>query len=157
MQISFTAMVNNLDLVMSLVQILRVSPLRLKVITSSFKLSQIQSSVTTSDNSPKYVYQVILAPDANSDISSPLSIVSSFVANSSQLAQLKTYMPSFDTTTKIKYFELRPTKPRIVQLPKAKSINLYNATFNISFWEPANVYAIVLEKFGASNQSNSIA
>jgi len=52
MTLSFTTVVNNLDLVNALVQVLRISPLRIKILTSTYSLQTQQAATTINDNKP---------------------------------------------------------------------------------------------------------
>ena len=57
-------------------------------------------------------------------------------------------MPDWDSTASIPYHQLRPVKPRVKEMPKPRIINIYNATFEMKFWEKSNIYAIIVESFG---------
>jgi hypothetical protein len=41
-------------------------------------------------------------------------------------------------------------------MPNPKVINLYNATFNVKYWERANIYATIVEQPEKSEDSISI-
>lgn len=52
MTLSFTKVIDNLDLVNALVQVLRISPLRIKILTSTHTLQTQQGLTTINDNKP---------------------------------------------------------------------------------------------------------
>jgi hypothetical protein len=80
-----TDIVQPLNIVQALVRIMRISPLRVKVLTSIHDLLAIKNSVNIYKNTPKYNYEVVIAPDAQNDLISPLNLVKNFVSNSSNL------------------------------------------------------------------------
>lgn len=127
----FTSIVPTLDLVNALVQVIRITPTRVKVLTSIFKLQKKMAAITSNDNQVLYGYDVVIAPDPVNDIISPLSILASFATNKQTLATFKTYLPSFDYSSDIKYFELMPVLPIVVEMPQPVSIKLYSATFRM--------------------------
>jgi hypothetical protein len=75
MTLQFTTIVATLDLVKALVQVLRVAPTRIKVLTSIYKLQQQKLAASSSDNQMTYFYDVVIAPDPANDVVSPISIV----------------------------------------------------------------------------------
>jgi len=75
MKLYFTSVITNLELVNSLVQILRVSPLRIKILTSIYTLQQQQHATSNKDNKPRYAYDIVVAPDPSNDIIAPITIV----------------------------------------------------------------------------------
>lgn len=158
LRLYFTTVVVNLQLVNYLVQVLRVSPLRIKILTSIYSLQKQQAATSASrDNKPRYAYDIVIAPDPGNDIVPPLAIVESFVKSPEALATFKGYLPSFDYSTNITYFELRPVYPIVVSMPASKSINLYNATFTMKFWTQSNLYAVLFESIGKGSQSLSVS
>jgi hypothetical protein len=157
MTLQFTTVVANLDLVNALVQVLRISPLRIKILTSTFSLQTKQAATTVNDNKPSYAYNIVIAPDASNDIISPLTTVATFANSSSALSALQSSLPSFDYTNRIIYYELRPVYPILVAMPKKKTINLYNATFTIQLWTESNVYAVLFESVGTGSTSLSVS
>lgn len=68
MKLTFTNIVQTLTIVKSLERILRISPLRIKVLTSIYELQQIQASISSKNNAPNYVYEIVIAPDALNDL-----------------------------------------------------------------------------------------
>jgi hypothetical protein len=104
MHITFTSVIQNYDLVEALVQVLRISPLRIKILTSIYDLQTISAATTINDNSPKFPYDVVIAPDATNDIISPLSIVSNFANSTALQSTFKSSIPTFDNNTPITYF-----------------------------------------------------
>ena len=141
MKLSFDDIVQNLDIVKSLERIIRISPFRIKVLTSNYELLQIQNSMNSYKNHPKYVYEVVISPDPTNDTTTPMDIVRQFLASNTSRGLFQNYLPDWDSSAEVEYYELRAIKPRVSAMPKAKVINLYNATFEIKFWERANVYA----------------
>lgn len=143
MRLYFKEIVSNLNLVNALVQALRITPLRVKILTSNYVLQQLASNATSSDNKLIYPYDIVIAPDASNDIISPLTLVKNFVTNNSSLSAFSTALPAFDSSKNITYFELRPVFPRVVKMPTISSINLYNATFSMKFLSQSNLYAVL--------------
>ena len=41
-------------------------------------------------------------------------------------------------------------------MPRAKVINLYNATFTMRFWERSNIYAVLLEDLNEAEDTFDI-
>lgn len=78
--------------------------MRFRVLTSPYDLNQIANSVTSSNNKPKYYYDIVLAPDSGNDIVPPLTSIKTFAENSTYLSNFKKIIPSFDVSTKITYF-----------------------------------------------------
>jgi hypothetical protein len=140
----FTTVVNNLLLVSSLVQSLRVSPGRVKILTSTFALQQQANASVVSNNKPTFAYDIVLAPDQSNDIISPLTTIQNFSNSSTSLSNFQTSIPSFVLSTTITYFELRPIEPQLNGLPNTNQINNYNASFNISFKAQSNVYSVLI-------------
>lgn len=136
---------------------MRISPFRIKVLTSTYELQLIKDATNQYKNQPKYIYEVVIAPDPNNDNTSPMNIVKSFVESSYDRASFKKLLPDWDNTTSIKYHELRPVEPKIREMPKAKVINLYNATFTIYLWERSNIYAVLIEDLNSAEDSLSTA
>ena len=56
MKLTFNNIVSNLDIVKSLERILRISPLRIKVLTSIYDLQIIRNNSNQYKNAPKYPY-----------------------------------------------------------------------------------------------------
>ena len=134
MKLTFNDIVQNLDIVKSLQRIMRISPFRIKVLTSTYDLQIIKNKVNQYKNDPKYVYEIVIAPDATNDTTTPMDIIHSFINNQTSLDLFSDYMPDWDSSAKIPYHQLRPVKPRVTEMPKPKVINLYNATFEMKFW-----------------------
>lgn len=153
MKLTFNDIVANLDIVKSLERIMRVSPLRIKVLTSSYDLQAIRDAANQYKNAPLYVYEVVIAPDPTNDTTSPLSIVTSFLSNNGSKDLFKQDLPQWNSAATIQYYELRSVKPRITIMPNPKVINLYNATFNVKYWERANIYATIVEQPEKSEDS----
>ena len=156
MKLTFSNIVQNLDIVKSLERIMRISPLRIKVLTSPYEFQQIRNNINQYKNNPKYVYEIVIAPDATNDTTTPIDIVKNFISNSTTLNLFSTYMTDWDKSAQIPYYELRPIKPRVIEMPKPKLINLYNVTLQMKLWERSNVYAVLVEHFGESEDSFSI-
>ncbi len=104
MKLTFNDIVANLDLVKSLERILRITPLRIKVLTSTYNLQKIRDSTNQYQNSPKYVYEVVIAPDPTNDTTTPLSIVESFLQNSTSKGTFGGYLPDWDSTAIVQYY-----------------------------------------------------
>jgi hypothetical protein len=113
MKLSFTSIVSSLTIVKSLERIMRISPLRIKVLTSTFELQQMQNAIDATDNVPQYLYEVVIAPDANNDVKTPMTIVEDFINNSTNRASLKSQIPTWNSASSIPYYELRVTKPKV--------------------------------------------
>lgn len=103
MKLTFLDIVGSLDIVKTLQKILRISPFRIKVLTSNFELQLIKDNINQYKNNPKYLYEVVIAPDPTNDITTPMQIAQSFASSESDLAALKKNMPQWDNTTKITY------------------------------------------------------
>jgi hypothetical protein len=71
MKLSFKSIVDSLTIVKALERILRISPMRIKVLTSTYELQLLQSTINSNKNSPYYVYEVVIAPDPVNDVKSP--------------------------------------------------------------------------------------
>lgn len=154
---TFSAVVDNLVLVTALVQSLRVSPGRIKILTSLYTLNQQAQAVNSYSNKPTFVYDIVLAPDQSNDIISPYTTISAFASSNSSLLSFQTSVPSFIITTPITYYEIRPVEPQLKREKnfKVNSIRNYNASFSIYFNLQANVYAVLIESIGtASNNIN---
>jgi hypothetical protein len=149
----FTSVITNLVLVNNLVQSLRVSPGRIKILTSTVTLQKLANISQSSNNKPKFAYDIVLAPDDSNDIISPITTIQNFVTSSSALSSFQTGISSFDISTPITYFELRPVDPQLNGDPKTYQINNYNASFNLFFKGQSNVYAVLIETVGNANNS----
>ena len=156
MKLTFNDIVDNLIIVKSLERILRISPLRIKVLTSTYDLQIIKNNVNQYKNDPSYVYEIVIAPDATNDTTTPEDIVIGFINNQTSLDQFQQYIPEWDSTAHIPYYILRPVKPRVTIMPRARVINLYNATFTMRFWERSNIYAVLLEDLNEAEDTFSI-
>lgn len=148
MKLTFNDIVTNLDIVKSLERIMRISPLRIKVLTSIYELQEIRNSVNQYKNEPKYVYEVVVAPDPTNDTTTPMGIVEDFLTNPTSKGLFKDYLPDWDADAHVQYYELRAVKPRVTVMPKPVVINLYNATFEIKMWERSNIYASIIQVEG---------
>ena len=157
MRLYFSSVITNLQLVDALRQVMRVEPIRIKILTSLFDLQQQQAAITANDNNPKYSYDVVIAPDATNDVVSPLSIVETFVNSAEEKTTFTNYLPTFAATITIKYFELRPVYPRVDKMPETIAIKLYQATFQIKFWLQANYYCDLMESVNTASDSLSTA
>jgi hypothetical protein len=146
MKLTFNNIVQNLDIVKSLERIIRITPLRIKVLTSTYDLTLIRDNTNQFKNAPKYVYEVVIAPDPTNDTTTPLNIVEGFLTSNTSKDLFKQYLSDWDNNATVQYYELRSVKPRVTIMPKPRVINLYNATFEIKFWERANIYAIIIEQ-----------
>lgn len=100
----FSSVIDNLLLVTSLVQSLRVNPGRIKILTSTVTLQKQAAAITNSNNKPSFAYDIVLAPDAANDIISPLSVIANFANSSTTLLSFQTSIPSFIVSTPITYF-----------------------------------------------------
>lgn len=146
MKLTFNDIVGSLDIVKSLERIMRISPLRIKVMTSTYDLQLIQNNANQYKNNPKYVYEVVIAPDPTNDTTTPIGIVETFLQTTTSKDNFKQYLPNWDENANVQYYELRSVKPKITIMPQPKVINLYNVTFAVKFWERANIYAILVEQ-----------
>ena len=79
MKLTFNDIVDNLAIVKALERIIRISPLRIKVLTSKFELEQIRNNMNQYKNLPKYVYEVVISPDPTNDTMTPMDIVENFL------------------------------------------------------------------------------
>lgn len=75
---------------------MRISPLRIKVMTSTHDLQLIRDSANQYKNNPKYVYEIVIAPDPTNDTTTPLSIVETFLQSTTSKASFKEYLPPWD-------------------------------------------------------------
>ena len=104
-RMSFTTVVTNLQLVNALVQSLRVSPGRIKILTNIVTLQkQANLSQQVSNNRPRFAYDIVLAPDEANDIISPWTTIQNFARNSTALANFQRSIASFDISTPITFF-----------------------------------------------------
>lgn len=71
MKLSFKSIVDSLTIVKALERILRISPMRIKVLTSTYELQLLQSTITSEKNAPYYVYEIVIAPDPLNDVKTP--------------------------------------------------------------------------------------
>lgn len=133
MALKFTDLIDPLKLVQALKEVLRITPTRIKILTSVYKLQQKKAAITSKDNRVLYTYDIVIAPDASNDVTSPLSIIASFANTNESLKTFQGYLPTFDYSETIKYFELMPVLPIIIQMPSTVSIKLYSATFKMKF------------------------
>ena len=143
MTLPFTSIVSTLSLVNALVQVLRITPNRIKVLTSEYKLTKQQSSISVNDNQVTYNYDIVISPDPSNDIISPIVIIKNFVASSSTLATFQSYLPTFVNTKSIKYFEIMPILPIVVIPPYTKTIGLYTASFGMKLKRESKIYAVL--------------
>ena len=157
MKLTFGDIVENLDIVKSLERIMRISPLRIKVLTSKSDLQAIKNNVNQYKNQPKYIYEVVIAPDPTNDTTTPKNIVEDFISNTNSKTLFLTYMPDWNSAARIPYRELRPVKPILTVMPKTKTINFYNATFTLKMWERTNIYAVMIETLDSAEDSYDIA
>lgn len=148
MTLYFSSIVGSLDLVNALVQVMRITPSRIKILTSIFKLQKKQEAITANDNKILYGYDIVVAPDPTNDIVTPLSIVAGFANTKTTLATFQGYIPSFDYSKSIKYFELMPVLPKVVSMPEPIMIKLYSATFRMKFKAESTIYAVIYEHVG---------
>ena len=103
MKLTFKDIVENLDIVKSLERIMRISPLRIKVLTSKSDLQIIKNNINQYKNQPKYIYEVVIAPDATNDTTTPKNIVQSFINNQTSLNLFASYMPDWNSAATIRY------------------------------------------------------
>lgn len=113
----FTSIITNLVLVNNLVQSLRVNPVRIKILTSIVSLQRQANYSQDSNNKPKFAYDIVLAPDQSNDIISPITIIRNFATSSSALSSFQAGLASFDISTPITYFEIRPVFPQLNKDP----------------------------------------
>ena len=148
MTLPFTSIVSTLSLVNALVQVLRITPTRIKVLTSEHKLTKQQTAISANDNQITYNYDVVISPDPSNDIISPSAIIKNFVTSSATLLTFQSYLPSFVNTKNIKYFEIMPILPSVVVPPYTVTIGLYTASFKMKFKRESKVYAVLYEYVG---------
>jgi hypothetical protein len=74
-RMQFTSIITNLVLVDNLVRSLRVNPGRIKVLTSTVTLQRQADISLSSNNKPKFTYDIVLAPDGSNDIISPMTTI----------------------------------------------------------------------------------
>ncbi len=75
MKFTFLDIVSNLQIFKALEKIMRISPFRIKVLTSTYELQLIKDATNQYKNKPKYIYEVVIAPNPHNDQVSPMSIV----------------------------------------------------------------------------------
>jgi len=75
MTLHFTSIVTVKELKDALKEVMRIAPSRINIETSIKTLEQQQSASTSIDNQLSFKYDIIILPDPNNDITSPLSIV----------------------------------------------------------------------------------
>lgn len=75
MKLTFNDVVGSLEIVESLERILRLSPFRIKVTTSTYELTRRKNALNRFKNNAKYVYEVVIAPDPTNDAVTPRQIV----------------------------------------------------------------------------------
>ena len=75
MTLHFTSIVTVKQLKDALKEVMRIAPSRINIETSIKTLEQQQSASTSIDNQLSFKYDIIILPDPNNDITSPLSIV----------------------------------------------------------------------------------
>jgi hypothetical protein len=148
MKLSFKSIVDSLTIVKALERILRISPMRIKVVTSTYELQLLQSTINNNNNNPYYVYEVVVAPDPINDIKSPENIVKDFIDNTAYKNQFKTEISDWAQNVPVTYYELKVFKPRVLELPKPVSIYTYNCTFRIKMWQRSNIFAVLIEEEG---------
>lgn len=81
MKLSFSSIVPNLKIVKALEKVLRINPLRIRVLTSPYLLELTYDKNNPNINNPSYLYEVVIAPDGNNDHPSPMEIVEEFLNN----------------------------------------------------------------------------
>jgi len=81
MKLQFSTIVSNLVIVKALEKIMRISPLRIKILTSPYLLALTYDPTNPHANDPAYIYEVVIAPDSTNDTPSPLEIVQNFLQN----------------------------------------------------------------------------
>jgi len=64
--------------------------MRIKVITSTYELQLLQTTITSDKNSPYFVYEIVIAPDPLNDVNPPQQIVTSFMSNNASQLQFLT-------------------------------------------------------------------
>lgn len=146
MRLSFKNIVDSLTIVKALERILRISPVRIKILTSTFELQLLQSTITSSKNTPYYVYEVVISPDPVNDIKSPEQTVKEFIESNSKKDQFKSEVSDWASNVPVTYYELKVFKPRVLEMPKPVSIFTYNCTFRIKMWEKSNIFAVLVEE-----------
>lgn len=60
---------------------MRISPLRIKILTSPYLLALTYDATNPNLNDPAYIYEVVIAPDSTNDSPSPMEIVKNFLEN----------------------------------------------------------------------------
>ena len=114
MKLSFKSIVESLTIVKALERILRISPIRIKVLTSTYELQLLQNTITSDKNTPYYVYEIVVAPDPLNDVKSPEQIVKDFINSTSSKEQFKTEIAGWAQLVPITYYELKVIKPRVL-------------------------------------------
>ena len=104
MKLTLNSIENNLDIVKALERIIRISPLRIKVLTSNYELLQIQNSMNDYKNEPKYIYEIVIAPDPTNDTTTPMDIVQNFLESETSRGLFKDSIPSWDEEAEIPFY-----------------------------------------------------
>jgi hypothetical protein len=130
---------------------MRIAPSRISVETSIRKLQLQQAASTSIDNRLSFKYDIIILPDPSNDVISPLTIVKNFVDSQSTLSTFQGYLPTFEISKSITYFERMPVLPIMVESPKVSFIKLDQASFTIKFKALTTIYAVLYEQVGTGS------
>lgn len=130
---------------------MRIAPSRISVETSIRKLELQQAASTSIDNRLSFKYDIIILPDPSNDVISPLTIVKNFVDSQSTLSTFQGYLPTFEISKSITYFERMPVLPIMVESPKVSFIKLDQASFTIKFKALTTIYAVLYEQVGTGS------
>jgi hypothetical protein len=126
-------------------------------LTSIYNLQKQQTQSSTNDNILSFKYDIVILPDTSNDITSPLSIVQNFATNLNTLNTFQSYLPSFETSKTITYFEVMPVLPILVELPSVQYIKIDQASFQLKFKTLTTVYAVLYEWIGKGDPSLKVA
>ena len=145
-KIAMTAVVNTTAYINALSQVLRINSSRIYVLTPSQVLTSEQGSFQASVmNNRYYIYDTIVAPNPTDDLTPPLTLLYKFLTDTNAQAMLALfitqYIPSYPSTVR----EIVNVVPRVRTPIKITAQTYQSVTFTVSFWDPAFVYAVILE------------
>ena len=110
MKLTFKGIVENLDIVKSLERIMRISPLRSKVLISKPYLQAIKKNINQYKNHPKYIYEVVIARcHQRHHYTQEHHLVLHQQPDHSQLVRL--LHAQLELCSPIRYRELKPSSP----------------------------------------------
>lgn len=86
--------INITQLLSALSNVLRIKNGRIGLLTSPQLISNLSSTYTsTVMNNRSYIYEIVVAPDADDDSTSPISLLNNFIGSDSQKYMLSQLIP----------------------------------------------------------------